>query len=39
MVYKRALVKPEVPTRFFAFLKEASKSASYMKVPSDFVEP
>jgi hypothetical protein len=40
MVYKRALVKPEVPTRFLAVWKRLWKSAWYRKVePSDLVEP
>ena len=40
IVYYRALVKPEVPTRFFAVWKRAWKSDLYRTVePSDFVEP
>ena len=40
MVYRRALVKPEVPTRFLAVWKRLWKSAWYRKVePSDLVEP
>ncbi len=40
IVYNRALVKPEVPTRFLAVWKRAWKSDWYRKVePSDLVEP
>jgi hypothetical protein len=39
MVYKRALVKPEVPTRFLAVENSDWKSDWNLALPSDLVAP